>query len=156
MAPDLIRQMVSDGDLEEVTGDPFVSEDRPRIFDGGANVEVAALRVVRGDEVEATVVDIVKTGRIHEATGAGRLERFRKLTDEERPDVIGDGDEPLLLEEVDHLLLSALIRGQECLLIGWDAFGALRIGIGERRVGKHRLQRPVSGQLDLAEVGEIV
>src|SRR5438477_11401029 len=98
MAPDLIGEVIGDRDLKEVAGDPFVSEDRSWIFDGRADVEVAALRVVRRDEVEAAVVDVVETGRVHEAAGAGRLERFRKLANEERADVVGDGDQPLLLE----------------------------------------------------------
>ena len=33
-------------------------KDRPRVFDGGADVEVVALRVVRRDEVEAAVVGV--------------------------------------------------------------------------------------------------
>src|SRR5712664_4064650 len=100
MPADLIGQMIGDRDLQKMSGDPFVPEDGARIFDGRADVEVAALRVVRGDEEEAAVVGVVESRRIHEAARTGRLEGFRKLANDERSDVVGDGDEPFLFEEI--------------------------------------------------------
>src|ERR1041385_7905809 len=119
MPADLVGEVIGDRDLQEMPGDTFVSEQRARVFDGRADVEVAALRVVGWDEVEAAVVGVVDARRIHEAARAGRLERLGELADLERADVAGDGDEPLGVEKVYHLFLAALIRGEERLLCGW-------------------------------------
>src|SRR6266536_5008369 len=124
--------MIRDGDLQEMSRNAFVAEDGPRIFDGGADVEVAALRVVGRDEKESAVVGIVDARRVHEAAGTRRLERLRKLANEKRSDVIGNRDQPLLFEELDHFLFAALIRLERSLLIGGYVFRALRIRIGER------------------------
>src|SRR5258705_6768918 len=67
LPPDLVRQMIRDRDLEEVARDALVAEDGPWILDGCADVEVAALRVVGGDEEEPLRVLVVEPGRVHEA-----------------------------------------------------------------------------------------
>ena len=87
MAADFVVEMVGDRDLQKVSGNPFVPEDRPRVFDGRADVEVLALRVVRGDEVEAAVVGVVDARRIHESARTGRLEGLGELADLKRPEV---------------------------------------------------------------------
>ena len=43
LPPDLVRQMVGDRELQEVSGNSFMPEDRPRIFNRGANIEVLRL-----------------------------------------------------------------------------------------------------------------
>src|SRR5438477_8046370 len=56
LAANLVLQMIGDRDLQEMPGDAFVSENRARVFDRRADVEVLAVRVVSRDEVEAAVV----------------------------------------------------------------------------------------------------
>ena len=131
---DLVREVICNGDLEEVTRNPLVPEDGPRILDGGADVEVPALRIVGGDEVEALRVLVVEPGRIHEAARRGRLERLGQLTDRERAQPRRQRDQPVVLQELDHLLLAGLIRGQEGLLIGRNALRPRRIRRRERRI----------------------
>src|SRR5205823_3153334 len=74
LAANLILQMIRDRDLEEVSRDSFMSENRSRIFDRRADIKIAAVRVVGRDEVEAAVVFVVEARRIHEAARTGRLE----------------------------------------------------------------------------------
>src|SRR5437762_9969347 len=50
LAANFIAQMVRDRELKKMSRDAFVPENRPRIFDGRTNVEVLALRIVRGNE----------------------------------------------------------------------------------------------------------
>src|SRR6266566_7993918 len=101
--------MLRDGKLEKMSGNPFVSEDRPRIFNCRANIEVLRLRIVCWDEKETGRVLVVNTGRIHETTGAGWLERFRQLSNLERTEIIGQRHEGVLLQEINHLLLATLV-----------------------------------------------
>src|SRR5260370_22733034 len=147
MTANLVLQMVRDRDLKKMSGNAFVSEDGTRIFDGSANVEVPAVRVVGRDEVKTAVVGIEDSWRIHETAGTGRLERLRKLANEKRPDVIGNRDQAFVFEELHHLLFTALIGLQKCLLISRDVFCALRIRIGERRIREHGLEPAVAPPL---------
>src|SRR6185436_20069055 len=106
----LVLQMISDRELEKVTGDALVSKDRPRIFDRRANVKVLALRVVGRNEVEAGRIFVVNAGRIHETAGAGRLECFGKLPDLKLPEVRRKRDQLVLFQESNHFRLPALVR----------------------------------------------
>ncbi len=89
--------MIGDRELQEVTRNAFMTQDRARVFDRRADVEVLAGRVVRRNEVKAAVVFIVNAGRIHETTGTGRLERFRQLSNLERANVRGNRHQPAVL-----------------------------------------------------------
>ena len=60
LAADLVAQVVRDRELQEVPGDPLVAEDGARVFDRRPYVEVAALRVVGRDEVEAARIVVVE------------------------------------------------------------------------------------------------
>src|SRR5262245_53966613 len=102
--------MVGDRELEEVSGNSFVPEDGAGILDGGAEVEVPALRVVGGDEIEARGVLVVEARRVHEAARARRLERLRQLPDLEGAQVRRDGDEVVRREEVGDLAQPSLVR----------------------------------------------
>src|SRR5438045_8601158 len=118
-----------------------MSENRSRIFDRGADIKIAAVRVVGRDEVEAAVVFVVEARRIHEAARTGRIECVGKLLDEKWAEVVGKCDEILVAEKFDHLLFARLIRGEERLMIGGGAGGAFRIGISERWIGQQRFER---------------
>ena len=59
LAANFVGEMIGDRELQEVSRDSFVPEDRPRIFDRGANVEILRLRIVSRDEIEAAGVFIV-------------------------------------------------------------------------------------------------
>src|SRR4029453_10041003 len=78
LSPDLVGEMVRDRNLQEMPGDPFVAEDRARVLDRGAYVEVPAFRVVRRYEEDPPRVLVVDTRWVHEATRTRWLERFRK------------------------------------------------------------------------------
>ena len=88
-------------------------QDRSRIFDGGADVEVLRLRIVGRNEIEAGRVLVVNSGRIHEAAGTSRLERFRQLPDLKWAEIIRQGDELMLLQKINHLLFAAFIGFQK-------------------------------------------
>ncbi len=127
LAADLVVQVVGDGELQEVTRNPLVPEDGPRVFDGGANVEVGAARIVRGNEIETAGVPVIHPGRVHEPAGTCRLERFRKLPDGKSPQVLRQRDQVVFLEKVDHLLLATLIGLEECRLIPGNVLAPPRI-----------------------------
>src|ERR1700759_3193305 len=105
--------MIRDRDLHEVSGDSFVSEDWPRIFNRGADVEIFRLRIVGRNEIEAARILVVKTGRIHEPAGTSRLKCFRQLPDLERPEIIRDGYDLGFFHERDHLRLSTFVGFEE-------------------------------------------
>ena len=73
----LVFQMIRDRKLQEMPRDSFVAENRARVFDGGADVEVLALRIVSRNEIETSWVLVVNAGRIHEAARTRGLESFR-------------------------------------------------------------------------------
>src|ERR1700690_2081149 len=97
MAPDLIRKVIGDRNLQKMPGNTLVAEDRARILNCCSNIEVAALGVVRRDVVEARRVPIVEPGWIHEATRRGRFERLGELADLKRTDVSGDRNQLMCL-----------------------------------------------------------
>ena len=132
LAADFVLKMVRDGELHEVAGYPLVSQDRPRVLDGGADVEVRALRIVGRDEVEAFGIGVVDPRRIHEAAGARRLESRRELPDREVPEILRQRQKIFLPEEADHLVLAALVRLEELALVLRDhlAAGGIRVGHG--------------------------
>src|SRR6266542_3210028 len=101
--------MVRDRQLEKMTRNAFVSEDGPRIFDGGADVKVAALRVVGRNEIKAGRIGIVDPRRVHESAGARGLERFGKLTDLEAAHVGRDRHQAVRTQKVSELLESHLV-----------------------------------------------
>ena len=88
-----VRIVVRDGKLQEMTGNSFVCEDREHGLTGLRREEPSILGIVVGNEVEAGVVGIKRTGRIHEAAGVDRSQRRRNLDDLERPKVRGQRDE---------------------------------------------------------------
>src|SRR5687767_1542661 len=118
-----------------------MAQDRPRVFDGGANVEVLTCRVVRRYEVEAAVVFVVKAGRVHETAGTRGLERLRQLANQKWTDMRWDRHQPAAFEKVDHFSLPAFILLEKVLLVCRDAFAARRVWIGKRRIGEQRFQR---------------
>src|SRR5258708_771870 len=156
MSSDLVLEVIRDRELEEVTGDPLVAKDGARVLDRGADVEVAALRIIRGDEIEAARVSIVDAWRIHETAWTGRLEGVGKLADQERAKVRRQRDEPFVLKELDHLLLATLISLEEGLLIGRDTAGALRSRLSERPVGQEPFPPAVPRPCHPARVRTIV
>src|SRR5438045_9740044 len=81
LPPDFIRQMVRDRELHEVAGNSFMTKHRSRIFNRRANVKVLRLRIVGRNEIETGRIFVINTGRIHEAAGTRRLERFGELPD---------------------------------------------------------------------------
>src|SRR4029453_9401625 len=106
LATNLVGEMVRDRDLQEVPGDAFVTQDRTRVLDRGADVEVPALRVVCRDEEKPARILVVDTWRIHEAAGARWLEGLRELTDLERTEIRGKRNQVVRAQELDHLLLA--------------------------------------------------
>jgi hypothetical protein len=56
-----------------------MTQNGPRIFDGGADIKVLARRIVGRNEIEAARIFVIDAGRIHKAAGTGRLEGFGQL-----------------------------------------------------------------------------
>src|SRR5206468_8281245 len=121
LSPDLVAEMIGDRELQEMSGYPLVTEDGTLVLDRRANVEVAALRIVGGDEEEARGARVVDAGRIHEATGTRRLEGFRQLANLESPDVRRNRHEAVCAEKVGDLLQTRLVRRQKIRLIRGNA-----------------------------------
>src|SRR4051794_30365248 len=109
--------MIRDRQLEEMAGNAFVTEDWSRVFDGGADVKVAALRIVGGNEIKSGRIGIVDPGWVHESTGARRLERFGQLTDLEAAHVRRYRHQTIRAQEVSELLESHFVRLEEILLV---------------------------------------
>src|SRR5215469_9951814 len=124
----LIGNVIRNRYLQEMSGNALMAQDGARIFDRRANVEVVALRVIGWDEIETARILVIDTGRIHEAAGRGRLERFGKLADFEGTDIRGDRDQPVRLQEVDDLREPRLVRGKKLRLVLRNVLGARRIG----------------------------
>src|SRR6185295_1981816 len=89
----LVGKMIGDGELKEMAGDAFVTQDGARILDSGANVEVGALGIVKRDEIEAVRILVVNARWVHEPSRAGGLEGLRQLSNEESSDIGRDGDQ---------------------------------------------------------------
>src|SRR5438128_456869 len=53
LTTNFVWQMIRDRELQEVSGNSFVAQNRPRIFDGCADVEILALRIVGWNEIES-------------------------------------------------------------------------------------------------------
>src|SRR5467141_199834 len=104
-----IGQMIGNRELQEVPGDAFMSKDRSRIFDRGANIKILRLRVVSRDEIETGRVFVVNARGIHKTARAGRLERFQQLPDLKRTEIIWHANEIMFLQEINHLGLAAFI-----------------------------------------------
>src|SRR5947207_736517 len=113
-----------------MSGNSFVTEDRPRIFNRGANIKILRLRIVRWNEIKTGRVLVVNARRIHEATGAGWLERVRQLANLKRAEIIWQRYEVVLLQKVDHFRLAALVRLQKRCLIERNVRAPCGIGIG--------------------------
>src|SRR3954465_6282600 len=101
--------MVRDRKLQEVAGNAFVAKDRPRLFNGGTDIKILALRVVGGNEIKAGAVFVVNAGSIHESAGRGRLEGFWKLADLKVSEIWRQRHQVLLLQELDHRAFAALV-----------------------------------------------
>ena len=131
LTANLIRQMVGDRELQEVSGNAFVAENRARVFDGRADVEVFALRIVSGNEIETTRIFVVNAGRIHETAGAGGLERLRQLSNFKSTQICRQCDQMILFQKTDHLGFAAFVGFQKIVLIFGNHFRPFRIRIGE-------------------------
>src|SRR3984893_7740383 len=147
LTANFVAQVVRDGKLQEMSGDSFVPEDWPRIFDRSTNVKVLRLRIVSWNEIETGRVFVVNTRRIHETARTCRLERFWQLPNLKRAQVIGQGDEILLFQEIDHLLLAAFVRFQERRLVRRNVLAPRWIGIGQLRIGKESFEGAITRQL---------
>src|SRR5439155_25885842 len=53
LPPDFVIQMIRDRELEKMSRNSFVSEDRPRVFNRRANIKILRLRIVSWDEKES-------------------------------------------------------------------------------------------------------
>src|ERR1700738_1500760 len=126
--------MIRDRELQKVSRDSFMAENRPRVFNGRADIEVFALRIVSGNEIETARVLVVNAGRIHEAAGAGWLERLGQLPDFKVTEIRREGDQLVLFEEADHFRLATFVGFQKIVLIFWDRSCSLRIWIGQRGI----------------------
>ena len=73
--------------------DSLMAQNRSRIFDRSTDIKILRCRVVGWDEIKSCWIFVVNTRRIHEATGAGWLERFWQLPDLKRAEIIGQRDE---------------------------------------------------------------
>src|SRR5439155_2172838 len=79
LATDFIIHVICDGELEKMSGDTFVSEDWPRIFNCCANIKILRVRIIRRNEKETGRILVVNARRIHEAPRTGRLKCLRQL-----------------------------------------------------------------------------
>ena len=136
--------MIRDRQLHEVTRNSFVTQDRPRIFDRRANVKILRLRIVSWDEKETHRVFVVNAGWIHETAGAGRLKRVRQLPNLKWPEIIGNRDQIVFLEKINHLGLPAFVSFQKRFLVRRNVSRAFRIGIGQLRIGQECFQRAIA------------
>src|SRR5919201_1082197 len=101
-----------------MSGNPFMPENRPRIFNRGANIEILRFRIVGGNKKESRWVLVVNTGRIHKTAGAGWLEGLGQLSNLKRAKIIWQSHKIVLLQEADHLCFAAFILFQERFLVG--------------------------------------
>src|SRR5207248_6053899 len=106
LAADFVWQVIGDRELQEVAGDSFVTQDRSWVFDGRANVEILALRIVSRDEIKTRRVLVVNARRIHEAAGTRRLERFGQLANFKAAKIRRQRDQLVLFQETDHFGLA--------------------------------------------------
>src|SRR5207247_2357077 len=100
-------------------------------------------------------VRVVDARWVHEAARARRLECLGELADLESPDVRRNRDEAVRSEEVGDLLETRLVGGEKVRLIRRDACRARRIGRREAGILEHRLERAITGELHLAERGNV-
>src|SRR5712691_8174446 len=147
LTANFVAQSVRDRELQKMSRNTFMSEDRPRVLNRGTNIKVFRLWIVSRDEIKTGWVLVVNAGRIHETAGTGRLECFRQLPDLKRTEIIGQRYEIVFLQKIDHFLLAALIGFQERRLVGRNVGAARRIGISQFRIGKERFERAIARQL---------
>src|SRR5206468_10687109 len=88
LPPYFVIQMIRDRELEKMSRNSFVSEDRPRVFNRRANIKILRLQIVSWDEKESGRIFVVNARRIHETAGTGRLERVWQLSNLKRAEVI--------------------------------------------------------------------
>ena len=77
LATDFIAHVICDGELEKMSRNAFVSEDRPRIFNCGADIKVLRLRVISRNKEKTGRILVVNAWRIHESSGTGWFKRLR-------------------------------------------------------------------------------
>src|SRR6266850_5274801 len=99
LAADFVSQMVGYRELQKMTGDSLVTQNRSRVFNGGADVEILARRIVSGNEIKAAVVFVVNARRIHKPTRTCWFESFRQLTNLKTTKIRRQGDEMICLEK---------------------------------------------------------
>src|SRR5689334_9570883 len=101
--------MICDRQLKKMSGNAFVTENWPRVFDRGADVKVAALRIVRRNEIKSRRIGIVNSRRIHEAAGTRRFESFGQLTNLEPAHVRGNRHEMIRAKKISELFESYFV-----------------------------------------------
>src|SRR5436309_5153511 len=106
LTADFILETVRDRELKKVAGDALVTENRPRVFNGRANVEVPALRIVCGNEIKAGWILVVNSGRVHETARTGWFEGFGKLANFKSAER-RQSDEMIVFQKGDHLGFAA-------------------------------------------------
>src|SRR4030095_1771097 len=134
-----------------MTRNALMAQNRPRVFDGRTNIKVLTRRIVAGNEIETAVVFVIDTGWIHETARTRGFESLGQLTNREWTKIVGQRDQFICLEIVDHLLLTTLVRLQESLLVQRDIFTASRVGISERRIRQHCFECAIPSQFSLAQ-----
>src|SRR6266404_5525773 len=127
-----------------MSGNPFVSENRSRVFDRRANIKILRFRVVCGNEKESGWVLVVNTRRIHKTARAGWLEGLGQLSNLKRPEIVWQRYEIVLLQEADHFCFAAFICFQERFLIRRNVSSPFRIRISEFWIGQERLERAIT------------
>ena len=61
LATNFIAYVISDGELEKMSRNPFVPKNRPRIFNRGANIKILGLRVISRNEEKTGRILVVNT-----------------------------------------------------------------------------------------------
>src|SRR4051794_11615227 len=113
LSANFVLQVIRDGDLKKMSGNSFMSQDRPGIFNRRADVEILRLRIVGGNQIETGRVFIVKAGRIHETAWTRWLERLRQLSNLKLPEVFRQPNELPIFQELDHLRFAIFVSFQE-------------------------------------------
>src|SRR6266478_5464645 len=121
---DFASQMVGYRELQKMARDSLMPNNRPRVFNGGADVEIFARRIVSGNEIKTAVVFVVNARRIHETTRARWFESFRQLTNLKTTKIGRQGNEMIGLQKLYHLRFTAFVSLQKFLLVFRDVFAA--------------------------------
>src|SRR6266404_5262494 len=97
LAANFVIQMVGYRELQKMTGDTLVPQNRSRVFNCGADIEIFARRIVSGNEIKAAVVFVVNARRIHKPTRTCWFESFRQLSNLKTTKIRRKGGEMICL-----------------------------------------------------------